>query len=264
MSRRAGPVVGVSTGFTHYGDYLGLAFTRPLRRLGALPLIVPYLEDGKVAQNAVEHLDGLVLGIGCDLDPGSYGGDDHPSLTDHSAYRDGCELTLARLALANGIPLLGVCRGMQVINVALGGTLHADHSVLPPPASAHPGGDWARWAEVVSATLANEPVPAHPSHAISVLPGSSLAGVLGEMAGVNSYHHQSLALLGLGVAPVAWAEDGVVEAIEVPTAPALCLGVQWELQESWRDDPTQLAIFGLLVDRARRRMEALGMNPSYP
>jgi len=117
-----------------------------------------------------------------------------------------------------------------VINVALGGTLHADHSVLAPPADTHPGGDWQRWAEVVAATVHRTAPPEHPSHPIRILPGSWLAHVLGKEAVVNSYHHQSIATPGRGVRVTARAPDGVIEAIEVPGG-AFCLGVQWELQE---------------------------------
>jgi len=245
------PVIGVSTGFTDYGDYLGLAFTRPLTRLGALPVIVPYLEEAEARTALLAEVDGLVLGVGRDLEPHRFGGQPHPSSTAHSPHRDQAELSVARAAIDQGVPLLGVCRGMQIINVALGGTLYHDHSALPPPADRHPGGDWNRWAEVVQATLEGDPPPAHPTHPIDVAPDSLIAIVLGQRALVNSYHHQSLDRLGAGVVVTARAPDGVIEAIEVPHAPALCVGVQWELQEGWQRADDNLQVFALLVEAAR-------------
>ena len=249
----APPLIGVSSGFTDYGDYLGLAYARPLTGVGALPVVVPYLERAEDRLRLLARLDGLVLGFGRDLEPHRYGAPPHPSSTPHSPHRDEVELALAGEALAAGVPVLGICRGMQVLNVALGGTLHPDHSVLPPPANAHPGGDWARWDTVVAATLAATPAPAHPSHAIEIAADAALAGALGRSAVVNSYHHQSLARLGAGVRAVAHAPDGVIEAIEVPGAPALALGVQWELQEEWQDGRPGTAVFALLVAAARSR-----------
>lgn len=228
--RDEAPLIGVSTGFTDYGDYLGVTFSRPLARLGAVTVVLPYLETPSERTAVLARVDGLILGFGRDLEPARFGGTPHPTSTAHSPLRDAAELDLARDALAAGVPVLGVCRGMQVIDVALGGTLHADHSVLPAPANAHPGGDWARWDSVVSAVLDGGPMPEHPTHPIEIAPDSWLAGALGEAAVVNSYHHQSIATLGRGVRVSARAPDGVIEAIEVP-GPAFCLGVQWELQE---------------------------------
>ena len=203
------------------------------------------------ADAVLDRLDALVLAVGRDIDPRRFGGEDHPSATQHSPLRDAAELDLARAAIDAGVPLLGICRGMQIINVALGGTLHPDHSVLPGPASEHLGGDWDRWELVVSTRLAGAPAPDHPSHEISIEPGSFVARALGPRATVNSYHHQSIATLGDGVAISARAPDGVIEAIEVPDAPAVCVGVQWELQEQ----PSS-PLFGLVVDAARVRASA--------
>jgi putative glutamine amidotransferase len=228
--RRNAPLIAVSTGFTDYGDYLGVVYSRPLARLGAVAVAVPYLETADERAVLLARVDGLILGVGRDIEPARFGGAAHPSATTHSPLRDAAELELARDAVKAGVPLLGICRGMQVIDVALGGTLHADHSVLGPPANAHPGGDWARWEQVVSAAVRGTRAPGHPTHPIEIVPGSWLAAALGDAAVVNSYHHQSIATLGRGARVTACAPDGVIEAIEVPGG-AFCLGVQWELQE---------------------------------
>jgi len=132
----ARPVIAVSAGFPAYGDYMGLAYARPLEAAGALPLQLPYLAD---AAAALDVADGVLLGFGSDIDPARYGGAPHPAMTPHSARRDAFELELARAALDAGLPVLGICRGMQLLNVLRGGTLLGD-------ASPHPGGDWDRWS----------------------------------------------------------------------------------------------------------------------
>jgi putative glutamine amidotransferase len=239
------PLIGISTGFTDYGDYLGIAFSQPLERLGAVPVALPYLDHPPAL---LSHLHGVLLAAGRDLEPARFGGRPHPASTPHSPLRDAAELTLARAAIAGGVPVLGICRGMQVINVALGGTLHADHRVLPAPAGNHPGGDWDRWEHVVRARLEGTPPPAHPGHDIAIAAGSLLGAALGTHATVNSYHHQSLATLGDGVEVTALAPDGIIEAIEVPSARSPCVGVQWELQEQ-----PHSPLFALLADAARAR-----------
>lgn len=244
-------LIGVSSGFTDYGDYLGVAFARPLERLGASVVTLPYLER---PESLLPHLDGLLLAGGRDIEPARFGSIDHSSSTPHSPLRDQFELELVPAVISAGIPLLGICRGMQIINVALGGTLELDHSLLPPPATIHPGGDWDRWREVVRATLGGWSKPEHPSHEVTIAPGSRLADALGDQAVVNSYHHQSIATLGRDLVATAQAPDGVIEAIELPNADSLCLAVQWEEQEQ-PDTP----LFGVLV-RAAQDHAASGLR----
>jgi putative glutamine amidotransferase len=236
------PLIAISAGFPPYGDYMGLAYCRPLEAAGALPLHLPFLED---VERALSVADGVVLGFGSDVDPARYGGERHPAMTPHSSHRDEFELQLARGALERGLPVLGICRGMQVLNVVRGGTLLGD-------AAPHPGGDWDRWHLVCRSVIDGTDPPAHPGHTLRVAPDSRLAAALGtEHAWVNSYHHQAVDLLGFGVVPVAWADDGVVEALELE-GDAWVLGVQWELQESWKDDARMLHVFEEFVGATAR------------
>jgi putative glutamine amidotransferase len=250
--RADAPAVAVSTGFTDYGDYLGVALSRPLIAAGAVPFLLAHLEDAAARAAVLDRVDGLLLGFGRDIDPARYGAVPHPALTAVSRHRDAFELDLVHEALERDLPVLGICRGMQIVNVALGGTLYRDRSEYPPTARDHPGGDWERWDRVCAATLGDGPMPAHPSHPISVASGSRLCTVLGERAVVNSYHHQAVAALGRGVEAVAWADDGIVEAIELPGS-AFAVGVQWELQESWRDGAPGLGVFEAFVAACARR-----------
>jgi putative glutamine amidotransferase len=226
-------LIGISAGFPGYGDYMGLAYARPLEAVGALPMQLPYVRD---VGSVLDAVDGIVLGFGSDIDPAVYGGERHAAMTPHSPNRDAFELELARGALARGMPILGICRGMQMLNVVRGGTLLGD-------AAPHPGGDWDRWDLVVRAVIDGADPPEHPSHPLRIAPGSRLAAALGATsARVNSYHHQAVDRLGEGVVPTAWADDGIVEAIELE-GDAWALGAQWELQESWKDDERFLGVF---------------------
>ena len=146
---------------------------------------------------------------------------------------------------------------MQVINVARGGSMHAD-------AGEHPGGDWDRWALVRASVLTGSAHPGHPDHELRVAPGSRLDAALGPGPHrVNSWHHQAIDRLGEGVEAVGRAEDGVVEAIEV-AGDAWVLGVQWELQESWKEDERQAAIFRAFVSATARPSSARSSRMKRP
>jgi putative glutamine amidotransferase len=244
-------LIGVSAGFPEYGDYMGLAYARPLEAVGAVPVQLPYLRD---VDGVLDAVQGVVMGFGSDIDPARYGGEPHPKMTAHSPHRDAFELELARGAIERGLPVLGICRGMQVLNVLRGGTLVGD-------AAPHPGGDWARWDRVRLSVIAGSDPPEHPGHPITIAPDSRLAAALDTGSlWVNSYHHQAIDRLGDGVVPVAWAEDGVLEALELE-GDAWVLGVQWELQESWKSDERFLEVFAAFAAAAAsapaRRPETL-------
>jgi putative glutamine amidotransferase len=253
----AHPTIGVSSGFTDYGDYLGVALSRPLLAAGGVPVVLPYAEDADARSRLLDRVDGLLLGFGRDIDPARYGRDPHPAMTEVSAERDAFEFALVADALERRLPILGICRGMQVLNVALGGTLHRDRSEYPPAARDHPGGDWSTWDEVCAATLGRGTMPEHPSHAIEVAAGTGLAAAIGREARVNSYHHQAIAEVADRLEPIAHAGDGIVEAVTLADD-ARVVGVQWELQVSWVEDRRFLTIFADLVAAAAEASAAAG------
>ena len=185
-----------------------------LVRAGAAPVMLPLLTDGPEAlRDVYERLDGLLLPGGVDLHPSTYGQAVRPGLRRTDPERDAVELTLARWAMADDLPVLGLCRGLQVINVARGGTLFQDlaterlgsgrHDFEPP--------------EFERSFLA---------HHVDVAAASRLRDVVGEPAVlVNSMHHQGVDRLGEGLTVTALAPDGVAEAVEGPGR--FVLGVQW-------------------------------------
>lgn len=248
------PIVAISEGFADYGDYYGFGYGRPLLAAGALPFLLPYYEREGDRVALMERVDALVLAGGRDIEPRRYGRDvPHRLQGDGSPFLDEIELSYARLAVEGGIPLLGICRGCQVLNVAFGGTLYGDLEEFPEAGADHPGAKWEEWRALVAATLEGRDHPPHPTHPIEIEPGSLLAEHLGERAEVDSYHHQAVDALGEGIHAVAWAPHGVVEAVEMPAASGFVLGVQWELHEEWRADEAMFALWRTFVSAAARR-----------
>ena len=251
------PIVGISEGFADYGDYHGFGYGRPLLAAGALPVLLPYYERADDRVELIERLDGLVLAGGRDIEAWRYGrAEPHPNHLPGLPHLDEIELHYARLAVEGRVPLLAVCRGCQVLNVAFGGTLYGDLVEFPRNGANHPGAKWDEWRALVSATLEGRERPPHPTHPVDIEPGSRLASHLGERNVVDSYHHQAIDRLGEGLTAVARAPHGVVEAIEMSGAAAFLLGVQWELHEEWQDDERSLGIWRAFVQAAAARAEA--------
>jgi gamma-glutamyl-gamma-aminobutyrate hydrolase PuuD len=222
---------------------------RPLFDAGALPVTLAQLPDG--IDETLAELDAIVLAPGRDIAPERYGQEPDPLLAATEPRRDEFELALVPAALSRGLPILGVCRGMQVLNVALGGTMVQDVR-LSEGFREHPSDPgWRAWKQMEQSSLggAGAPIPEHPRHEISVARPSILFDALGtDRAEVNSFHHQALGSLGAGLRATAVAPDGVVEAIELDGSPVL--GVQWELQEEWRIDRRFRAVFDWFVAAA--------------
>jgi len=212
---------------------LGLPYMRAVELAGGLPVAVsPLAPDGVEA--LLEHLSGLLLTGGPDLDPGVYGAEPHAELGPVDRSVDEFEIAMCRQADGQGLPILGICRGAQVLNVARGGTLHQHLPDLPGDILEH-----------------RQPEPGNrTTQEVMVAPDSRLAGTTGGgPVKVNTFHHQAIDRPGIGLRPVAWAGDGVVEAIEGEDGPFV-LGVQWHA-ETLIDEAEQLALFELLVHAAR-------------
>lgn len=209
------------------------AYVEKLEQAGALVLVIPPRADGDVAValEVLARVDALVIAGGADVDPARYAADPHPSVQDARADRDAMELALAVAARDTGTPLLGICRGMQVMAVASGGLLeqhvpdrvgHDEHSPSDGVYGAHP---------------------------VTTVAGTRLRELLGEDIDVPSYHHQSV-LTHPGFVASAWAGDGTLEAMEDPDA-AFRLAVQWHPEVG--QDPR---LFDALVATARARGSA--------
>ncbi|HXV34177.1 MAG TPA: gamma-glutamyl-gamma-aminobutyrate hydrolase family protein [Gaiellaceae bacterium] len=249
MSGSRKPVIGLSLSQHDFGDYAAVGFQRPVALAGGVGLSLPRVEGA--LDDALDLCDGILLGGGRDIDPARYGQEPTEHLAPTEPHRDAFELELTERVLDRGLPLLGMCRGMQILNVALGGTLVQDVSVRPEWAEHPSDRGWKAWKEVERASLAgSEEVPPHPRHAITIEPGSRLHAALGvEEIEVDSFHHQALDEVASGLTVVARAPDGVVEAVELDGGQYV-LAVQWELQEEWRVDRRFLEPFAAFVAAA--------------
>ncbi|CAL9386480.1 gamma-glutamyl-gamma-aminobutyrate hydrolase family protein [Streptomyces sp. enrichment culture] len=232
------PLVGITTYLepsARWGDWhlpaalLPAAYHRMVQRAGARAVLLPPDEDPEAAAGLVGCLDALVTAGGPDVGPERYGAARDPRTGPAYPERDDWELALTRQALHRRVPLLAVCRGMQLLNVALGGTL-----VQHLPAT-----DTHRGATGVFGT-----------HEVCPAPGTLLAKVLDdeEAVTVPTYHHQAVDVLGEGLVASAHAADGTVEALELPDSPGFVLGVQWH-PEAGED----LRLMRALVDAAAAR-----------
>ncbi|MDQ6829134.1 MAG: gamma-glutamyl-gamma-aminobutyrate hydrolase family protein [Gemmatimonadota bacterium] len=222
------PIIGVTaTSEVVKGAHrvrVNASYVRAVERAGGIPLVLPPLQDATHAAELLASVDALVLTGGEDVDPAHFGAAAHPSAGPFNAERDETELALARAAHERRIPTLAICRGIQLLNVALGGSLVQD---IP---SERPG------------SIDHDPKGLRASrvHDISVEPRSALASALGAtILAANSFHHQSIDAPAAGLRVTARAPDGIIEGVEWTGDDWWALGVQWhpeeldETPESW-------------------------------
>jgi putative glutamine amidotransferase len=203
--------------------FLNEPYITAVQEAGGLGLVVTPSHGGPALRAVFELLDGLVLTGGEDVAPERYGEEVRRPNVEVVPERDALEFTLLEWALAEDLPVLAICRGIQVLNVGLGGTLYQDLAADRPAGGVH------------DQTLGEAPrARTEPHHPVAVRPGSCLADVLGtEAIEVNSLHHQGLCRLAAPLAPVAHAPDGLVEGVEPadPARSSFLLGVQWHPEE---------------------------------
>ena len=207
------------------------AYLEAIARGHGDPVIVPPVTlDDETASERLSRFDGLLLVGGGDIDPAIYGQDRHPETAHVSPARDDFEIPLVRAAIDRGVPTLCICRGIQVLNVALGGTLH-QHISNREDLVAH------RNTDGTDGVL----------HEVRLSPGSRAMKAMGDVERVQtfSHHHQALDKLGTGLVPVGWADDDLLEAVELEDG--WVIGLQWHAEATAASDPTQQAVFDALV-----------------
>jgi len=227
------PLIGITT-FRRIKDgqitqhAISEMYVKTIVRAGGVPVLIPADLKQADAEVLIARLDGLLFSGGGDILPERYGGEPHPKVGSTDGERDELEINLVKLAVEKGLPFLGICRGIQVINVALGGTLYEDIATQckrPIRHAYYP--DWPRDLR---------------AHGVKVAPDSQLVEIVGKSEfEVNSLHHQGLLDIGDDLRAVAWAPDCLVEAIELPGHP-FGIGVQWH-PECIPDAPESVALF---------------------
>jgi putative glutamine amidotransferase len=243
MGRR--PVIGIATqtlpavpGERQACWLMGRSYIEELRKVGAVPWVIPLVpHDPETLAEIFARLDGVFITGGVDVDPARYGEPKSPHCGAIDPDRDEVEIALLHHALERGLPVLAVCRGIQILNVARGGTLYQDVTAQVPAALKH---DYF-------------PTPERPSrkflaHDVTVKPGTRLAHILGEtVVPVNSMHHQAIKELARDLSPTAYAPDGIIEGVEAAGDQYL-VGVQWHPEELTETHPGMQRLFTTFVE----------------
>jgi putative glutamine amidotransferase len=231
------PIVGITSyaeevawgAWTETAALVPLSYVRAIERAGGRPLVVPPSEDS--IEDTLTVLDGIVFSGGSDLDPELYEAERHPETDEARQVRDRAEMALLSAALKRDMPVLAVCRGSQVLNVARGGNL-VQHlpEVRGHERHRHTPGEWS-------------------DHDVKLEPESRVGRLLGNRAPVKSHHHQGYGRIGEGLRETGWAEDGTVEALEDPSK-RFAVGVLWHPEEG-----EDMSLFKALVEEAAQYRE---------
>lgn len=246
MSRRSRPVIGLVTqsvaaipGERSASWIFSRKYVEVVAAMGAIPWAIPVLDDASTLQEIFVRLDGVMLTGGADVDPASYGEVKQSYCKSTHPDRDAVELDLIRFARETRKPILGICRGLQILNVAFGGTLYQDIREQVPAALKH---DKELTADSSFRTAL--------VHEVNIKPGTRLYQMLGTShVAVNSLHHQAIKDLGDGLNACAWSPDGIIEGIE-STQDDFILGIQWHPEELMEIHPGMRQLFLRFMEQA--------------
>jgi putative glutamine amidotransferase len=235
------PWIGIPTRYQEKSEYIGQIrhYLDAVLWAGGLPLMIPTIEDRGIIAEYVQQVDGILLpGSPTDIDPKHYGASAHGKLGKLYPERDATDFAILDLVESQpDMPVLGICFGIQSLNVHRGGTLVQDIPAVVNESVLHDEDD-------------GKPAAHHP---VRIVEGSLIRRLAGrsEME-VNSYHHQAVEKPGRNLRPAAVANDGVIEAVE-DTSGRFVIGVQWHPERGWREDPFSKALFTTFIEQARLR-----------
>ncbi len=229
-------VIGVTPAQSDKGNItINQDYLNAIIRAGAAPVLLPMTEDESVQSALLTRIDGLLLSGGADVAPALYGEETLPCCGEILEIRDRFEISMVQKALKIGLPVLGICRGLQVMNVAMGGTLYQDIATQLPGAIKHPCYD----------------TPRDKVHEVTVTEHSKLHRISGTTRiGVNSRHHQGVKKLANGLVATAYSEDGLIEAFECP-AEKFVMAVQWHPESLSDRYPEAQAIFNAFAEACK-------------
>lgn len=242
------PIIGINCSYYtidgHLSYKLNYEYVEAIRRAGGIPIILPIFQSEKECQYILNKIDGLLLSGGADINPDKWGEKKHPKTNLLHPDKEKSDFMLVKLALKSDMPILGICYGMQLINVVLGGSLHQHIPDIKGCNKIH----------------SQENQVDNPMHQVEIKDGSGLSKIFGSEAKVNhhtkgfgvvvnSFHHQAIKDLGKGLVAIATANDGIIEAIESKNH-KFVLGVQWH-PERMLEDKKQLKLFEKFVQVTR-------------
>ncbi|NJD01795.1 MAG: gamma-glutamyl-gamma-aminobutyrate hydrolase family protein [Ruminiclostridium sp.] len=234
------PMIGITPGFTDEKNrmFISKGYVEGVNQAGGFAVLLPLSVDETLLGAAIDRCDGFLLSGGPDIDARYFGELNYPFNGSINPARDEMEIYIAQHAVEAGKPVLGICRGIQVLNVALGGSLYQDiHSQIKDRDLLKHSQEAPEW---------------YPIHDVSIVKDSKLWSCYGkENLGVNSFHHQAVKIPGKGLQPVSWSPDGIIEAVEHENH-VFAVGVQWHPELMWQMDIEALKLFEAFVGAALR------------